>query len=508
MDLQKQKILIVDDEKGLRLGTKRLLEKEGFEVVAAENGTEGIAFGTSIEFDAAIIDMKMPDFDGIMVLKAIIKKYPNTVCFIATAYASYDTAIESTREGAFSYIPKPFSPEELLFQVNKGLEKRELNLQKEQWRREREERLLEVAYEKTRLNTIINSISDGVLVINKNGEAVLYNPSALKFLVLKSINIEEYIIDKLPEKLAEQVNQFLKSSEYLKRSLTVQIQMKSDNDLIVEATSSPVPAPDGSLAGVAIVIKNITELKKLEFLKSQFVSMVSHELKAPVAAVYGFLKLISDKSMNLTPEKQDEFIDRSIVRLDSLLKMVNDLLDISRMEMKTTQREIKELILPDIINNILELFQFELKKKNIVIKLDMALSIPFFSGDQDEITRLFTNLISNGIKYNKQYGSLFIKIEKIDDYIVTEIKDSGIGMKPAERNKLFHEFYRIKNEFTKDISGTGLGLSIVKRIIDSYAGKIEVDSEFEVGTTFRIFLPAMKIVQDDNKNTLTNMQIA
>ena len=507
MDFQKQRILIVDDEKGLRLGTKRLLEKEGFEVVAAENGTEGIAFGTSTEFDAAIIDMKMPDFDGITVLKEIIKKYPNTVCFIATAYASYDTAIESTRVGAFSYIPKPFSPDELLLQISKGLEKRELNLQKEQWRKEREERLLEVAFEKTRLNTIINSISDGVLVINKNGEAVLYNPSVLRFLALKSITIEEYIIDKLPEKLADQVNQFLNSTELLKRSLTVQLQIKSDNDLFVEATTSPVPAPDGSLAGVAIVIKNITELKKIEFLKSQFVSMVSHELKAPIAAVYGFLKLISDKSMHLTPDKQNEFIDRSIVRLDSLLKMVNDLLDISRMEMKTIQREIKELNLLEIIKNIIELFQLDIKKKNIEIRIDSSESVPPLSGDQDEITRLFTNLISNGIKYNKQNGSLLIKIEKIDDYIVTEIKDSGIGMKPVEKNKLFLEFYRIKNEFTKDISGTGLGLSIVKRIIDSYAGKIDVDSEFGTGTTFRVFLPAMKIVHEDNKKTLINMQL-
>ena len=507
MDFQKQRILIVDDEKGLRLGTKRLLEKEGFEVVAAENGTEGIAFGTSTEFDAAIIDMKMPDFDGITVLKEIIKKYPNTVCFIATAYASYDTAIESTRVGAFSYIPKPFSPDELLLQISKGLEKRELNLQKEQWRKEREERLLEVAFEKTRLNTIINSISDGVLVINKNGEAVLYNPSVLRFLALKSITIEEYIIDKLPEKLSDQVNQFLNSTELLKRSLTVQLQIKSDNDLFVEATTSPVPAPDGSLAGVAIVIKNITELKKIEFLKSQFVSMVSHELKAPIAAVYGFLKLISDKSMHLTPDKQNEFIDRSIVRLDSLLKMVNDLLDISRMEMKTIQREIKELNLLEIIKNIIELFQLDIKKKNIEIRIDSSESVPPLSGDQDEITRLFTNLISNGIKYNKQNGSLLIKIEKIDDYIVTEIKDSGIGMKPAEKNKLFLEFYRVKNEFTKDISGTGLGLSIVKRIIDSYAGKIEVDSEFGSGTAFRVFLPAMKIVHEDDKKTLINMQL-
>jgi PAS domain S-box-containing protein len=507
MDLPRQKILIVDDEKGLRLGTKRLLEKEGFDVVTAENGTEGIALGTSTEFDAAIIDMKMPDFDGILVLKEIIKKYPNTICFIATAFASYDTAIEATRVGAFSYIPKPFSPEELMFQINKGLEKRERNLQKEKWQKEREERLLEVAFEKTRLNTVINSISDGVLVINKNGEAVLYNPSALKFLALKNIKIEEYIIDQLPEKLADQVKQFLNSSEYLKRSLTVQLQMKSNNELFVEATTSPVPAPDGSLAGVAIVIKNITELKKIEFLKSQFVSMVSHELKAPIAAVYGFLKLISDKSMNLTPEKQDEFIDRSIVRLDSLLKMVNDLLDISRMEMKTTQREIKELNLLEIIRNIMDMFQLDIKKKNIDIRINSSETIPAFRGDQDEITRLFTNFVSNGIKYNKQNGSLVVKIEKMDDYLVIEIRDSGIGMRPSEKDKLFHEFYRVKNEFTKSISGTGLGLSIVKRILDSYAGKIEVESEFGVGSTFRVFLPVVENVQKDNTVTLNNIQL-
>jgi two-component system, OmpR family, phosphate regulon sensor histidine kinase PhoR len=507
MDLLKQKILIVDDEKGLRLGTKRLLEKEGFDVVTAENGTEGIALGTSTEFDAAIIDMKMPDFDGILVLKEIIKKFPHTVCFIATAYASYDTAIEATRVGAFSYIPKPFSPDELLLQVNKGLEKRELTLQKEKWQKEREERLLEVAFEKTRLNTIINSISDGVLVINKNGEVVLYNPSTLKFLALKNIKIEEYILDKLPEKLSEQVKQFLDSPEYLKRSLTVQLKMKSDNELFVEATTSPVPAPDGSLAGVAIVIKNITELKKIEFLKSQFVSMVSHELKAPVAAVYGFLKLISDKSINLTPDKQDEFIERSILRLDSLLKMVNDLLDISRMEMKTTQRELKELNLLDIIKNIMELFQLEIKKRNLDVRISSSVSVSSLQGDQDEITRLFTNLISNGIKYNRNNGSLIIKIDRVDDYIVTEIRDSGIGMKSTDKDKLFHEFYRVKNEFTKDVSGTGLGLSIVKRIIDSYAGKIEVESEFGIGTAFRVFLPVINNIQKENKELINNTQL-
>ena len=141
----KPKVLIVDDERGLRLGTKRLLEAEGYEVDTAENGTEGIALGTTGDYDMAIIDLKMPDIDGIEVLRNIKEKMPNTVCFIATAYASYDTAVEATKLGAASYIPKPFTPEELLNNLKEGYEKRKLILESEKLRREREERLLEIA---------------------------------------------------------------------------------------------------------------------------------------------------------------------------------------------------------------------------------------------------------------------------------------------------------------------------------------------------------------------------
>ena len=109
--------------------------------------------------------------------------------------------------------------------------------------------------------------------------------------------------------------------------------------------------------------------------------------------------------------------------------------------------------------------------------------------DSDEITRLFTNLISNATKYNKTEGRIEIVLKETNNYNLVEIKDNGIGMKQEEKEKLFHEFFRAKNESTKNISGTGLGLSIVKRIVDSYAGKIEVDSEYNKGTTFTVYLP-------------------
>lgn len=489
----KPKVLIVEDEKGLRLGTKRLLQGEGYNVTTAENGAGGIEIGTATEFDLAVIDLRMPDYDGIDVMKEIVKVFPNTICFIVTAYASYDTAIEAAKVGAYSYIPKPFNPPELLDQLKKGYERRMLLLEAEKWRKEREARLLEVAFEKTRLNTIINSITDGVLVVNRNGEAVLFNPSAMRLLGLDNIDIEEHIIDKLHPGIAGLVNKFLIPGAYEHKSYSSQIELKQsdghDNSVFIEATSSPVPHPDGTLAGVVVTIKNITGLKKIEMLKSQFVSMVSHELKAPIAAVYGYLKLLSDGSLNISKEQQVNYILRSEIRLDGLLKMVNDLLDISRMEMKTVQRELKELNLAEVVKSVIELMQFEINKKKITLEIKVSENLPSFRADNDEIVRLFTNLISNAVKYNKENGRISINIRREDKFIVTEIADTGIGLKPAELEKLFHEFFRAKNEKTKNISGTGLGLSIVKRIVESYSGKIKTESEYGSGTSFKVYLP-------------------
>lgn len=493
----KPTVLIVDDEKGLRLGAKRLLSGEGYDVTTAENGTEGIKYGTSQEFDLAIIDLKMPDIDGLEVLKRIREKYPNTVCFIATAYASYETAIESTKIGAQSYIPKPFTPEEILQHLKEGYQKRLLLLEAEKWRREREERLLEVAFEKTRLNTIINSLTDGVLVVNKEGLAVLFNPAALHFLELDKIVVEEYILDKLHPEILELINKFLKAESKELKSYTVQVELKPNREFFIEATASPVYHPGDNLAGVAVVFKDITEFKRIEQIKSQFVSMVSHELKAPIAAVYGFLKLFDDDTIKLNEEQRKDYLKRSMIRLDGLLKMVNDLLDISRMELKTVKKEIKEIDLTEILRSILELFQIDIKNKNLRINLAVDDSIHLINADADEINRLFTNLISNAIKYNNEFGLINISVKTQGNFVLTEIKDSGIGLKPEEKAKLFSEFFRAKNEKTRNIGGTGLGLSIVKRIVDSYSGKIEVESEYGEGTTFKIFLPFKDNIQEN-----------
>lgn len=483
------KILIVDDEKGLRLGTKRLLESEGFEVDTAENGKEGIEKGISSEFDIAVIDLKMPDIEGLEVLQKIKSVFPNTVCFIATAYASIETAIEATRLGAYNYIPKPFTPEEILHQLDIGYKHRLLVLESEKLRKERESNLLEISYEKSRLRTIINNITDGVLVINTNGELAYFNNSALKNLDLTELILGEYILNKLPKNITEIINKYLTPNANIKKSYSSQVEIKPNNQLVIEANCSAILNDEEKFTGIVVVIRNITEFKKIELVKSQFVSMVAHELKTPVAAVQGFLKIILDDSITVTYEQQREFISRSVIRLRGLLDLVNDLLDISRMEMKTKQREIESLDIKEILESTVQFLEIELKKKGVEVISEYPDSPVVFNGDQNEITRLFTNILSNAIKYNKDKGSITIKVFCSTNYINVKISDTGIGMKPEEKNKLFQEFFRAKNEFTRGVSGTGLGLTIVKRIVDSYHGKIEVDSEYEKGTTFNIQLP-------------------
>ncbi len=485
----KAKILVIDDEDALRGAVKRILEREGFSVVTAENGARGISLGTTDEFDLALIDLKMPDYSGLDVLREIRKHKPNTVCFIATAYASYETAVEATKMGADGYILKPFTPEELLNHLNSGFKKRVLILEAEALKNEREARLLEIAFERTRLNTVIKSLADGVLVVNTDGEVVYYNNAALKYLNLQDIVIGRPILEELPREIQDLIFANFTSEITEKKSFSVEVEIKPKHELVVEATLSPVLRQSGKLSGVVIVIKNISEFKKVEHLKSQFVSMVAHELKAPVAATLGFINIILNKEMNLSREQEVDFLSRSRVRLGSLLNMVNDLLDISRIEMKTVMREIKKLDMNQIISDTLGMFTADIKKKDLTVIFEPKENMPEVRADHGEISRLVTNLVSNAIKYNKQSGRVEITCYQQKNYAVLEISDTGIGLRKEEQEKLWGEFYRAKNEFTKDITGTGLGMPIVKRIVDAYSGKIEVESKYTEGTRFKVYLP-------------------
>jgi signal transduction histidine kinase len=159
------------------------------------------------------------------------------------------------------------------------------------------------------------------------------------------------------------------------------------------------------------------------------------------------------------------------------------------MELKRVNREIKEIEIGAIIRSVAELLELEIKKKELEVKFIMPDAPVNYPADNNEMTRLFTNLLSNAVKYNRAGGNITVEICYRDNYIDVRISDTGIGMKPEDKAKLFTEFFRAKNEKTRGISGTGLGLSIVKRIVDSYSGIIDVESEYGLGSSFIVRLP-------------------
>ncbi len=492
MKIESADILVVDDELGMREGIKRLFEASGHRVDTAENGEQGIAAGTAREYDLYFLDLKMGDMEGSVVLDHIKKKFPEAICVIITAYASIDTAVETTRLGAYHYVAKPFTPEEIQFLVDRALERRAYILEARQLREEQERRLLEVAQEKSRMRTIINAIDDGILVINQQGEVVLCNP---RFLTM--LNIAEHLVPGqpvlhlLPAVLHEQIFEILSKKEAL-HGIEQELVIQPPAKLVLMANTASITDENGRFLGVVSVLRDISELKKLEILKSQFVNMAAHELKAPLSAVQGYLDMVIEKTLGDAPETYEGYLRRSSERCQALISLINDLLNISRMQSGTVKREIERIDVVYVIRTITEFYQNEIDKAGLTLTVSQDGPL-WVAADRDEIQRIFQNLISNAIKYNRRDGEIEIKASAAGRFAQISVRDSGIGMTPEEQERLFEEFFRAKNAFTRQISGTGLGLTIVKKIVDAYAGRMDVQSTYQVGTTFTVYLPIIQV---------------
>lgn len=488
MRIENAKILIVDDELGLREGVKRILTSQGHQVETAVSGIEGIEKGTAQEYDLYFIDLKMPDIEGTQVLRAVKLAYPEAICIIVTAYASIETAIETTRLGAYHYIPKPFSPEEFQILVTRALERRWYILEARRLRTEREKDLLQVAHEKSRIRTIINTIEDGILVINQEGQIVLFNPAFLKLLnIAKHIRIGDSIFEVVPADLQDQIREIFLQKDHFK-AINQEITIDPPYKMVLMANTTPILDSNGALLGAVSVLRDISELKKIEVLRSQFVNMAAHELKSPLTAVQGYLEIVADKSLGDAPETYQNYLNRSLERVKSLVNLINDLLNISRLNAGRVRREITRLDLAEIIRERLAYFHDEVQRKELSISAEFGDELTI-DADQIEIVRVLNHLIGNAIKYNRPNGSIHIHAMQDGHYIRLAVQDTGIGLQPEEKDRLFEEFFRAKNRYTRNVTGTGLGLSIVKKILDAYAGKITVESEFEKGSTFVIYLP-------------------
>jgi signal transduction histidine kinase len=238
-----------------------------------------------------------------------------------------------------------------------------------------------------------------------------------------------------------------------------------------------------------LLISDVTEAWKADRDKNQFIAMVAHELTSPLSAIVSYDDVILSGVLDAKIDQIREISRRSRTRAVALLDLVKDLQYMNRRDAGKVERTMARLDLKKVLEEQVLFFTAQAERAKVSIALQADLPSCDFNADRGDLDRIFMNLISNGIKYNREGGKLTVSVEKRGDALEVRFADTGIGMSAEETKNLFQEFYRIHNARTQGIAGTGLGLATVKRVLDQYNGKISVHSVPAQGTTFTVSFP-------------------
>lgn len=385
------RILVVDDELGIRMAIAKALRNVVVEVPefnssfalvteSAESAEQAFDLIRENPPDILLLDQKLPGMSGIELLEKLVTEQIGILTIMITAYASLETAVAATKSGAFDFLAKPFTPYEL--------------------------------------------------------RACLFK--AAKHIVLQRQ-----------------------------------------------------------------AIKLVQERKRVRF---EFLSVVAHELKSPTAAVEGYLMMMKDRVLGDGLDNYSDVMERAIFRLSGMHKLIHDLLDLTRIESGSKRREIVDVDVAKIAELSAEAGRELGRTRGITVNVETTGST-VMKADSGEIELILNNFVSNAVKYNRDGGTVTVSVGRDDDNLMClKVKDTGIGMKPDDVKRLFGEFVRIKNEKTKRIEGSGLGLSIVKKLVDLYQGHVDVDSEWEIGTTFTVKLCDAEVPAEDPTQSGTSTQ--
>jgi len=483
-------ILVIDDEQIIRDGCQRILSKDGIRVETASDGNTGLGALNEDNFQVVLLDLKMPGVSGMEVLNRIREINPEIIVIVITGYATVESAVEAMKEGAYDFISKPFTPDQLRSVVKRALEKIALEEEAKRLRRERERNLQDIANEKSRIKTIIHCMADGVIVTDRENKIVLINPAATRIFSIDDADLNGKILSSCVKD--EKLNQLIEGffiGECSYSAISQEIMVGRDKKIFLRAHAAPVKSEEGEILGSVIVFEDITYLKELDRMKSDFVSMVSHELRTPLTAVDQQLSVILEGITGEISEKQKEILCRAKARNKELMNMIKNLLDLSQIESGKIIQYKEPIDLNGLLSKIVSLMRSQALERGIILEFEPYDPLPLIDADVNNMEGVFTNLVNNAIRYTLQGGRVTIKSGVKGEYVKVEVIDTGIGIAQEDLPKIFDKFYRVKTAQTRNIMGSGLGLSIVKGIIEAHLGLIEVESELGKGTTFTVFLP-------------------
>ena len=346
-------------------------------------------------------------------------------------------------------------------------------------------RMEEFIADKSRLEAVFLSMFDGVMVIDQSGEIVLMNQTLKEFL-----QVDTEVTGKKPLEVIRNID----IQELAQRVLTSHSRLESreitlllPEERVLLAHATPVLRAD-TIDGAVLVFHDITQLRQLEKVRQDFVANVSHELRTPVSTIRGYAETLLEGAL------EDKAHAREFLRIiyddaERLSKLINDLLDLSRIESGKMKLALEECSLEAVVDKVLTGMDKEARKNSVTLKKDIPRRLVKIRIDEAAIAQVLFNLVENAIKYNNAGGSVTISARETDRGVEVSVTDTGIGIPQEDIPRIFERFYRVDKARSRELGGTGLGLSIVKHIVQAHHGEVMVESALDKGSTFRFILP-------------------
>jgi PAS domain S-box-containing protein len=331
-----------------------------------------------------------------------------------------------------------------------------------------------------RLAAILASTPDPILVTDQSNRLLLANPAAWQVLSLSMEANEGPIID--------QVIRYRELAEMLRAS-SAEKQVKEIDlpDGRVYSAAATTVIAEGQRVGRVCVLRDVTHFKELDALKTDFVSTVSHDLRSPLTLMRGYASML--EMVGQLNEQQNNYIQKIVSGVEDMSRLVNNLLDLGRIEAGINLK-VEKASCQEIIEKVISGLQLQAAQKQIQISREIPGEEPtYLEADRALLQQALTNLVENAIKYSRNEGKILLRVNKQPDTVIFEIIDNGIGISPVDQPRLFEKFYRGAQQSSKDQRGTGLGLAIVKSIAERHGGKVWADSKLGKGSMFSLRIP-------------------
>lgn len=523
MVLSRAKILVVDDEKNVLVTVVAILQQEGYDVDAAPDGQTAIELIQTRQYDLVMTDLKMPGVDGLAVLEEVRRTSPSTVTLMMTGYGSVDTALEALQRGAYEYLLKPTEVADLKAAVKRSLERKRLSE-------------IDTLYRVSR--TVTSSLEPGQIAreVTEAAREVLAATDA------QLIDLTKGPAEGSPSLDGDDLETLVRQPQVWERLAAGEVIGSANGPLLLKewaerhgmGSIALVPGSAKNALACVLCVWNAAsfdfhasiqrflrglagqsalglshaamiaklqqnneqleaandKLRELDKLKSQFLSVATHELRTPLSVILGYNSMLAEMLHDRLAEEEQQTLRESVSACKRLIRLVNSMLDITQIESGKMRMNFEIADLRRIVGSVAALFQHEAQAKNVHITTEVPTRLPRLIMDSERIEQVLVNLVGNALKFTNTGGAIKITVRSTDGGAVVSVSDTGIGIAPEDMARIFDEFAQVKRQAAKrQKEGSGLGLAIARRIVEAHRGMLEVQSVLGRGSTFSFTLP-------------------